>query len=247
MYHFFILLEEGLQQTNHSKCNIYQVDLFAKYIVRIPGELQRTIEKKKSLFSLLFLMFTFLKDSISSSYLFKPTQITVGFSCFPISQKLIFSFFVFASSSLLNINFYLFMPLNKFVIIKIAQDLDYNDKCNTILKHNISKSLLFESIQVVFSQATNKCIKMQQQIVTTHYVSGAVALDTRDTKLKRVHSPTKLRVWQNVNIQTSTTILYQSVSTQETKNHIKYNRRNLMQGILRWVIGEVRNKQGTSG
>lgn len=38
-------------------------------------------------------------------------------------------------------------------------------------------------------------------------------------------------------------VLYQSVTNQETKNHIKYNRKNLMQGIVRWVMGEVRGKE----
>ena len=47
-------------------------------------------------------------------------------------------------------------------------------------------------------------------------------------------------------IQATTPIPYQSVSTQETKIHIKYNRRNLMQGILRGAIGEVRHKKRTS-
>ena len=38
---------------------------------------------------------------------------------------------------------------------------------------------------------------------------------------------------------------YQSVSTQETKNPIKDNRRNLMQGILKWVtgVGETNKEQ----
>lgn len=52
-------------------------------------------------------------------------------------------------------------------------------------------------------------------------------------------------------IQTATPIPYQSASTQETKIHIKYNRRNLMRGILRGgilrgAIAEVRHEKRTS-
>ena len=56
----------------------------------------------------------------------------------------------------------------------------------------------FDNLRVALSQATNKCIKMYQQIVTTQYVPGTVALDIRDAKLNKVHSLKELTVWQNV-------------------------------------------------